>query len=619
MLVDGHPLLLGPFFSHSGEIKISYPVEGAQIPSVKNTFIFGNIQPSSAPFFINGTPINIYKNGGFITYLPVSEGEFSFNCELKEDTTSVFYTRKIRVKSPVTDRISTATPSIEIVLPHSDMELSDGDWINIYAIGTPGKRAIFTIEGIIKNAEMTELPANSGQYFGTYQINAQDYSEGSKITVGFPTGPFSKSIKSESRGKLRIIKKFSVVATSTDTVILRNGPGTGYMMFLPMGIKMLSNGKVGSLRRIWLNEQETGWVEESQISVLPDGTFGPKNKTGTIRVKRSTETSSVNISVLEKVPFIVEEKDKTLSLFLYYSKLHTNWVVYDSSDTLIKNVTFRQIASDVSKIDIEINERKTFWGYNVFYSTKSLVIKIKDEPVISREWPEPLKGLCVVLDPGHSPRTEPPYDGAIGPMGTFEYNVNLQIAKKMFEDISKLGATVYMTRYADEEVPIVDRPQIAKNFDGDLYISIHNNAIADGENPFSVPRGFSIYYYHPHSRELAKSIHKSYLKNIQLPDEGMRYGDYLVVRMTDMPSVLIENAYMILPEQEEMLNTPAFQQKLSDALIEGLLDFFMAPYGATPKPKITKESKRKQGKAKDRRGKIKNNFKKGKKYGRKLR
>ena len=47
--------------------------------------------------------------------------------------------------------------------------------------------------------------------------------------------------------------------------------------------------------------------------------------------------------------------------------------------------------------------------------------------------------------------------------------------------------------------------------------------------------------------------------------------------MTWMPAALIENAYMILPRQEELLNTPAFQEELAGAISEGVLEFFNVP------------------------------------------
>ncbi|MBI4655855.1 MAG: N-acetylmuramoyl-L-alanine amidase [Elusimicrobia bacterium] len=573
-----------------GEIKVVYPYEGLVIPSVSSTFLFGSIVPSTAPFYINGSSITVHQNGGFIAYLPVSEGNFAFNCELKEDAASVFYIRNISVKPSATRQVSTATIAIEVILPSGDAEFMPGDWINVYAAGTPGKNAVFSIDDAVKNMKMSEIPGGSGRYYGTYQVGPLDLFSGSPVKAKFRTSAFSRTAMGVSKGKVSAMKKWNIVETSTETVILRSGPGMGYTMFLPEGVKLVSDGKAAGMRRIRLNNSESAWVDESKVRTMPSDTFAPVNETGTIRVKNEGKYTSVSISGSEKIPYAIEESGRVLSLFLYYSKLHTNWIVYDSSDVFVDRVSFRQVGSEVSRIDVALRDTEKLWGYDVYYSTKSLVLELKHAPAIAAKWPAPLGGLKVVVDPGHSPKNDPPYDGAVGPLGSFEYEVNLKIAQKLAEKLLEAGATVYMTRYGEENVALVERPKIARAAGGDIFISIHNNAIADGENPFAAGRGFSVYHYHQHSFELAKAVHASYLKNINLADEGLRYGDYLVARMTYMPSILVENAYMILPEQEEMLNNPDFQAKLADTITGGILDFFRI--GPKPEPKKKKTGKK---------------------------
>jgi N-acetylmuramoyl-L-alanine amidase len=128
-----------------------------------------------------------------------------------------------------------------------------------------------------------------------------------------------------------------------------------------------------------------------------------------------------------------------------------------------------------------------------------------------------------------------------------------------------------MTRAdAQHEVSLVDRPRQAVERGADLFVSLHNNALPDGENPFSKPRGFTIFYYHPHSLELGRAVHDAYARRIRLPDEGLRWGNLLVSRLSAMPAILVENAYMIFPDQEAQLNDPAFRDELAKSLVDGL-------------------------------------------------
>lgn len=568
-------VLAGPAV-RADEIRVMYPPEGDLLPSVKNTFIFGNITPSTAPFYINGQKISVYRNGGFIAYLSVGEGEFAFNCELQNGATTS-YARKIKIKPAPQPRISTGALSLEIISPASDLELSAGDYLNVLAFGTPAHKAVFSVKGAVKDAGMTEFPKGSGRYFGLYRVKDSDSVRGAQLLVKFKTGLFASSAGALAKGRISLLNRFSVMETSTDTVILRSGPDSGYLMFLPRSVKLVSDGRAGNMRRIWLSASEAAWVDDSKVSFSNDSAFAPQTETGAVRLKRTDTGSSASVYLPEKVPYTAEERENGLRVTLYYTRAHTNTLVYDSSDTFVTYARVSGGAENTAVLDFEFAPGQALWGYEISFGTRALVVDMKRPPVLAGAWPRPLEGLRVVVDPGHSPKQVPPYDGAIGPMGTFEYQVNLVTAYKLNDALSALGATVYMIRRDTETVQLTDRPRLAREFKGDLYLSLHNNALPDGEDPYASPRGFSVYHYHRHSFKLAGAIHRAYLKNIPLPDEGLRFGDYAVARQTSMPAVLVESAYMILPEQEELLNAPEFQQKLADAITGGLLDFLKIP------------------------------------------
>jgi len=562
-------LLLSSLPLYSGQINFVYPADGAPIPSVPRTFVFGNISPSTAAFTINGEKIAVHSNGGFIAYLPITSGDFTFNGALDDGTTAQ---RLLRVRQPAEAASPAGALRLDFTSHFSDSENLAGDYLKIT------KEAVCSLDRVFNDLQMAELPAGSGRYYASYRIKDTDLGEEGKLTARFKAGLFAHGASAKAKGKVKIIKQPVLVETSTDTVILRNAVDGGYMVFLSKGIKLVSNGRTNGMRRILLSNDELGWVDDSKVQFSPGFPFGYGSETGAIRLKKADFGSSATVTLYERLPYTAEAFPWGLRLTLYYANLHTNTIVYDSADTLVKNVSFRQVAHNKVEIDFE-TEPGALWGYNVSYpnSSKALQVDLRARPKASLAWPRPLSGLTVVLDPGHSPKFTTPYDGAIGPMATYEFQVNMAIARKLNEKLAALGALVQMTRTGDETVALPDRPKIAKDLGGDLFLSIHNNAIGDGEDPFAQPRGFSVYAYQRHSRPLAAAIHRAYLKNIQLPDEGLRYGDYLVARMTWMPAALIENAYMIFPRQEEKLNSPAFQEELADSIAEGVLDFFNVP------------------------------------------
>src|SRR5207248_261590 len=92
---------------------------------------------------------------------------------------------------------------------------------------------------------------------------------------------------------------------------------------------------------------------------------------------------------------------------------------------------------------------------------------------------EPQAPLVVVLDPGHGGRW--PHDGAHGRRGLHEKVIALQVAQKTKELLEQQGATVILTRDADEDVPLADRVRIANEAGADVFLSIHCNAMETRE------------------------------------------------------------------------------------------------------------------------------------------
>lgn len=591
------PLLLSCAPLSAGEINFVYPLEGASLPGVARTFVFGNVSPATAPFSINGTTIAVHANGGFIAYLPVSAGDFSFSGVLADGATAQ---RTVRVKRTEPPKPEDGKRWLVLDTNSADMEVLPSESVWVRASGTPGLRAEFSIDGMVRGEPMSEVPAGSGRYIGSYRTRESDAGASGFVSARFRAGLFGQSAGTRGKGRVKVLKEKTLVETSTDTVILYNSPDGDFMLFLPKGVKLLASGFSGGKRRVELSASETGWVNDSQVLVSSSGVPAepPFTETGAIRLKKTDYGSQAVIAMYDRVPYGVEVTETGLRLTLYYASLHTDWVVYDSSDTFVKNVVFRQSGSHKAEIDFETG-RDPIWGYNVSYSGSNLLLELRRRPALNPARTKPLEGLVVVVDAGHSPylkcengvrrplhearfaslpaSARCSLDGAVGPMATFEVDVNLAIAQKLKSRLLELGADVRMTRNGEENVDLADRPKLARDLGGDIFVSVHNNAIADGEDPFAHPRGFETYYYHRHSRELAASVQESYIRNIPLPDEGLRYGDYRVVRLTWMPSILTESAYMIFPEQEELLNTPSFQESLASAIAEGVLNFIAGP------------------------------------------
>jgi N-acetylmuramoyl-L-alanine amidase len=258
----------------------------------------------------------------------------------------------------------------------------------------------------------------------------------------------------------------------------------------------------------------------------------------------------------------VEEEDRrVLRLRLYGVTTDTDWIRYDFSDHLVDLATWSEPEPDLYEFVLRLNE--DIWGYNTYYDGTKLMLVFTEAP----DDVDDIKGKVIVVDPGHA--ADP---GSIGPTGYTEAEANLAIALKLKHRLEDKGAKVVMTREDNSDTPLYDRPAIAKVNNADLFVSIHNNALPDGVNPFE-NNGSATFYYHPHSIDLARAIQTQLLKATKLPDYGLYHGNLAVNRPTQYPAVLVECAFMIIPEQEALLKTDDFRDDIAKAITEGIKKF----------------------------------------------
>jgi N-acetylmuramoyl-L-alanine amidase len=225
--------------------------------------------------------------------------------------------------------------------------------------------------------------------------------------------------------------------------------------------------------------------------------------------------------------------------------------------------------------------------------------------------------IVVALDPGHG--GEDP--GAIGPNGVQEKDVVLRIAEQLRDRINNTkvnGNTMraFLTRDGDFFVPLHVRVDKARRVQADLFVSIHADAfytprpqggsvfalsergassaaarwLANKENAADIVGGLNV-------RTQDMTVHRTLLDmstTAQINDslklgsamlgEMERVGrlhkprveqaGFAVLKAPDIPSVLVETAFISNPDEERRLSTPRFQAEMADALLKGIVRYF---------------------------------------------
>jgi N-acetylmuramoyl-L-alanine amidase len=225
--------------------------------------------------------------------------------------------------------------------------------------------------------------------------------------------------------------------------------------------------------------------------------------------------------------------------------------------------------------------------------------------------------IVVAIDPGHG--GEDP--GAIGPNGTKEKDVVLQISLKLRDRINATQVKgspmrAYLTRDADFFVPLHVRVQKARKVQADLFVSVHADAFftpnAQGASVFALSQGAAS---SSAARWMASQENKADLiggMNLGVKDSQVQQAlldmstsaqikdslslggailreigsigrlhkpkveqaGFAVLKAPDIPSVLVETAFISNPSEEAKLADPQYQNDIADALVKGLQKYF---------------------------------------------
>jgi N-acetylmuramoyl-L-alanine amidase len=225
--------------------------------------------------------------------------------------------------------------------------------------------------------------------------------------------------------------------------------------------------------------------------------------------------------------------------------------------------------------------------------------------------------IIVALDPGHG--GEDP--GAVGPNGTREKDVVLQIAHLLRERINRMTINgnpmrAYLTRDADVYEPLHVRVDKARRVQADLFVSLHADAfmtpsargasvfalsqngasstaarwMADRENKADLIGGVNIKAHDLHVKRALLDMSTTAQINDSLKLGSALLGEigsvgrlhkgqveqagFAVLKAPDIPSVLVETAFISNPEEEQRLRSAAYQEQLASALVRGIERYF---------------------------------------------
>lgn len=351
--------------------------------------------------------------------------------------------------------------------------------------------------------------------------------------------------------------------------------------------------------------------------------FGPRTSSGVVYFPADGITSAI-AGPMEKLVFMKEIKDVPL--------IRTITLEVRADSTVIKFDWERPLDFDVQmqsgRAVVEIDGRyptkeklksagkikgiqvlpyNTYTRLEIEVDDVNSVLERDNEVVLYKKITTRI--ARIVIDPGHG-GIDP---GAVGKKGLYEKDANLVIARQLQKLIKdSLGVNATLSRESDVYLSLKERTDLANRMSADLFISVHCNASPKS----SKSRGFETYFlsearttearavaaienaslkfdgietpkneieyilydlaqnaFLQESNSLAEFVQNSAERLLSIPARGVSQAGFYVLRGAFMPAVLVECAFLSNPEEEKLLKTADFKEKLAYCIYAGLKEY----------------------------------------------
>ena len=623
-------------------LRVIYPAPTDQVRVRDSSFLFGSVANGKIRVTVNGQPARVWPNGGWMAWLEFPRDtlmHFIIQARAGQDSSVLVYPvhrdrgflpREVREGSAWIDSVS-LVPQGQVWLPRTEyLSLStraaEGAEVRLRLPGgnvvrlLPQRQAAEVLPALRAfDRDTTRLRApEEVRYVGVVRGRAFGPDAGpvlrgpsaalvgvlARAAVRCVTGarcpaPYSELVAPEDSwatleaalagDTVRLRWPLQVALLDTLPVVTqfdddtagqgntdsltpgRATPGGSYAWFFPTGTRASVTGRVNDDLRIRLSPNSEAWVPIADAQPLPAGLPEPRAVVESVSLTPAEDRTLLRVPLTQRVPFQIAEADRSLAITFFSAVGDLDWMRY-GTDSLVRRLSWTQ--SQRQEVTLTVDLSAPVWGYRARWSRNDLLLEIRRPPrIVPRD---PLRGRVIAIDPGHPPL------GATGPTGLREADANLAVALQLRDMLQSGGARVLMTRTTDSAVDLWPRVAMAESGGADLLVSIHNNALPDGINPFT-NYGTGVFYNQPRSVPLAAAIQRSLVRRLGLPDLGISRADLALVRATWMPSVLVEGMFIIMPDQEEALRSSAGTRRYARGVYEGIRTF-LAGQARRPAP-----------------------------------
>lgn len=214
------------------------------------------------------------------------------------------------------------------------------------------------------------------------------------------------------------------------------------------------------------------------------------------------------------------------------------------------------------------------------------VVKIIEPILRPQKIKNPGTVRTVILDAGHGGIDS----GATGPFGK-EKDAALDVVLRAKKLLEESGFQVRCTRDSDVLIPLEKRAEFANRHSNALFVSVHfnksNTGVASGLETYCLaPRGvpsmdeenlsYSDYIQHPGHKQdpanvaLATTVHAALVRNLRLPDRGVKRARFVVIKNITIPGILVEGGFMSGTPDAQLIASAAYRQRIAECIRDGV-------------------------------------------------
>ena len=175
----------------------------------------------------------------------------------------------------------------------------------------------------------------------------------------------------------------------------------------------------------------------------------------------------------------------------------------------------------------------------------------------------PAFSKTVIIDAGHGGRD---VGGKWGKV--YEKHLALDTALRMEYYLKQKGYNTVMIRTDDRFIPLSQRANIANQYPGAIFISVHYNSTWKKS-----VQGLETFYHSPGSKLLAQACHAGMHSQVQAADRGVKHARYYVLRHNRLPAILVEGGFLSHTRERNMVMKRDYRDKLAHGIVDGVVAY----------------------------------------------